>query len=158
MNFLRPTEGTNLTTGYYDELTGKNSRNGLGVNQMAEQVIDPKNGTKPYSKMTVNNPGQTATDNGLLGITSISVKTNSSFVPQVTMELEDIQGRALFQLGNDSPYSAFFNLPYCPFYLTLKGYYGQAIRYQLNLKTFNVSLDYANSQFSKSKIASLKVA
>jgi ATP-dependent Clp protease ATP-binding subunit ClpX len=28
----------------------------------------------------------------------------------------------------------------------------------LNLKTFNVSLDYANSQFSKSKIASLKVA
>ena len=137
MNFLRPTEGTNLTTGYYDELTGKNSRNGLGVNQMTEQIIDPKNGTKPYSKMTVNNPGQTATDNGLLGITSISVKTNSSFVPQVTMELEDIQGRALFQLGNDSPYSAFFNLPYCPFYLTLKGYYGQAIRYQLNLKTFN---------------------
>jgi hypothetical protein len=53
------------------------------------------------------------------------------------MTLEDIQGRALFQLGNDSPYSAFFNLPYCPFYLTLKGYYGQAIRYQLNLKTFN---------------------
>jgi hypothetical protein len=90
MNFLRPTEGTNLTTGYYDELTGKNSRNGLGVNQMTEQIIDPKNGTKPYSKMTVNNPGQTATDNGL-----------------------------------------------CPFYLTLKGYYGQAIRYQLNLKTFN---------------------
>ena len=28
----------------------------------------------------------------------------------------------------------------------------------LNLKTFNVSLDYANSKFSKSKIASLKVA
>ena len=28
----------------------------------------------------------------------------------------------------------------------------------LNLKTFNVSLNYANSQFSKSKIASLKVA
>ena len=28
----------------------------------------------------------------------------------------------------------------------------------LNLKTFNVSLEYANSQFSKSKIASLKVA
>jgi hypothetical protein len=25
INFLRPTEGTSLTTGYYDELTGKNS-------------------------------------------------------------------------------------------------------------------------------------
>ena len=137
MNFLRPTEETNLTTGYYDELTGKNARNGLGVNQMAEQIIDPKDGTKPYSKMTVTDPGGKATDNGLLGITSINVKTNTSFIPQVSMTLEDIQGRALFQLGNNSPYSAFFNLPYCPFYLTLKGYYGQAVRYQLNLKTFN---------------------
>ena len=53
------------------------------------------------------------------------------------MRLEDVQGRALFQLGNNSPYSAFFNLPYCPFYLTLKGFYGQAIRYQLNLTKFN---------------------
>ena len=123
MNFLRPTEGKNLTTGYYDELTGKNAKNGLGVNQMAEQIIDPKDGTKPYSKMTVTDPGGKATDNGLLGITSINVKTNTSFVPQVSMTLEDIQGRALFQLGNNSPYSAFFNLPYCPFYLTLKVYY-----------------------------------
>ena len=137
MNFLRPTEGSNLTTGYYDELTGKSAKNGLGVNQMQEQIIDPKDGTRPYSKMTIADPGGKATDNGLLGITSINVKTNTSFIPSVSMTLEDIQGRALFQLGNDSPYSAFFNLPYCPFYLTLKGYYGQAIRYQLNLKTFN---------------------
>ena len=137
MNFLRPTEEKFLTTGYYDELTGKDTKNGLGANQLQEQIIDPKDGTKPYSKMGVTDPGGTATDNGLLGITSISVKTNSSFVPSVSMTLEDVQGRALFQLGDSSPYSAFFNLPYCPFYLTLKGYYGQAIRYQLNLKTFN---------------------
>ena len=137
MNFLRPTEETFLTTGYYDELTGKNAKNGLGVNQMQEQVIDPKDGNKPYTKMTITDPGGKATDNGLLGITSINIQTNTSFVPTVTISLEDIQGRALFQLGDNSPYSAFFNLPYCPFYLTLKGYYGQAIRYQLNLKTFN---------------------
>ena len=138
MNFLRPTEESFLTTGYYDELTGKDTRNGLGVNQMEEKVIiDPGNGNKPYYKMSVTDPGGTATDNGLLGITSINVKTTTSFIPSVTMTLEDIQGRALFQLGNNSPYSAFFNLPYCPFYLTLKGYYGQAIRYQLNLTKFN---------------------
>ena len=137
MNFLRPTEGTALTTGYYDELTGKNSKNGLGVNQIREQIIQPNDGTKPYNKVTVNNPGNKSTDNGLLGITSINVRTNTSFVPTVTMELEDIQGRALFQLGDNSPYAAFFNLPYPPFYLTLKGYYGQAIKYQLNLRTFN---------------------
>ena len=137
MNFLRPTEGTALTTGYYDELTGKNAKNGLGVNQIRDEIIDPNNGTKPYNKVTVNNPGNKSTDNGLLGITSINVRTNTSFIPTVTMELEDIQGRALFQLGDNSPYSAFFNLPYPPFYLTLKGYYGQAIKYQLNLRTFN---------------------
>jgi len=148
MNFLRPTEETFLTTGYYDELTGKNAKNGLGVNQMQEEIIDPKNGTKPYSKMTVTDPGGKATDNGLLGITSISIKTSTSFIPQVSMTLEDIQGRALFQLGDNSPYSAFFNLPYCPFYLTLKGYYGQAIRYQLNLKTFNARFNSYSGNYS----------
>ena len=148
MNFLRPTEETFLTTGYYDELTGKNAKNGLGVNQMQEQIIDPNNGTKPYSKMTITDPGGKATDNGLLGITSISIKTSTSFIPQVSMTLEDIQGRALFQLGDNSPYSAFFNLPYCPFYLTLKGYYGQAIRYQLNLKTFNARFNSYSGNYS----------
>ena len=148
MNFLRPTEETFLTTGYYDELTGENAKNGLGVNQMQEQIIDPKNGNKPYSKMTITDPGGKATDNGLLGITSINIKTNTSFIPQVSMTLEDIQGRALFQLGDNSPYSAFFNLPYCPFYLTLKGYYGQAIRYQLNLKTFNARFNSYSGNYS----------
>jgi|694.fasta_scaffold00445_27 hypothetical protein len=148
MNFLRPTEEKSLTTGYYDELTGKNAKNGLGVNQMQEQIIDPKNGTKPYAKMTITDPGGKATDNGLLGITSINIKTNTSFVPSVSMSLEDIQGRALFQLGDNSPYSAFFNLPYCPFYLTLKGYYGQAIRYQLNLKTFNARFNSYSGNYS----------
>lgn len=137
INFLRPTEGTSLTSGYYDELTGKNSTNGLGTNQLNVQTIQGTNGNTPYQKVTVNNPGNTATDNGLLGITSINVRTNTSFVPTVSMELEDVQGRALFQLGDNSPYAAFFNLPYPPFYLTLKGYYGKAIKYQLNLKTFN---------------------
>jgi hypothetical protein len=149
MNFLRPTEEKFLTTGYYDELTGKNAKNGLGVNQMQEQIVDdPKNGTKPYAKMTITDPGGKATDNGLLGITSINIKTNTAFIPSVSMSLEDIQGRALFQLGDNSPYSAFFNLPYCPFYLTIKGYYGQAIRYQLNLKTFNARFNSYSGNYS----------
>jgi hypothetical protein len=148
INFLRPTEGTSLTTGYYDELTGKNSRNGLGDNQIRSQLVEPNNGNTPYNKVTVVNPGGTSKDNGLLGITNISVTTNTSFIPTVTMELEDIQGRALFQLGDNSPYAAFFNLPYPPFYLTLKGYYGQAIKYQLNLKTFNARFNSFSGNYS----------
>jgi hypothetical protein len=141
INFLRPTEKTSLTTGYYDELTGKGTRNGLGDNQLNIQDINPPNGDTPYQKVTVNNPGNKSTDNGLLGITAINVRTNTSFIPTVSITLEDIQGRALFQLGENSPYASFFNLPYPPFYLTLKGFYGQAIKYQLNLKTFNATFN-----------------
>ena len=148
MNFLRPTENTFLTTGYYDELTGRNSRNGLGDNQLKEELINPPNGQQPYSKLSFTDPNNSPIDNGLLGITSINIKTNSSFVPTVSMVLEDIQGRALFQLGDNSPYSAFFNLPYCPFYLTLKGYYGQAVRYQLNLKTFNARFNTFSGNYT----------
>ena len=66
------------------------------------------------------------------------------------MELEDVQGRALFQLGDQSPYAAFFNLPYPPFYLTLKGYYGQAIKYQLNLVKFNARFNTFSGNYQVS--------
>ena len=148
INFLRPTEETFLTTGYYDELTGKNSVNGLGVNQIQKEIVNPKNGDTPYLKTSVTNPGAKPIDTGLLGITSINIKTNTSFVPTVSMTLEDVQGRALFQLGENSPYAAFFQLPYCPFYLTLKGYYGQAVRYQLNLKTFNARFNTFSGNYT----------
>jgi len=56
----------------------------------------------------------------------------------------------LFQLGNNSPYAAFFNLPYPQFYLTLKGYYGQAIRYQLNLEKFNARFNSSTGNYTVS--------
>jgi hypothetical protein len=135
INFLKPTKNSYLSTGYYDEITGKNTTNYKGENQMLNQVQLPKDGSKPY---VVSQPAdlKNIVDNGLLGITDINITTNSSFVPSVKIKLQDIQGRALFQLGDNSPYAAFFNLPYPPFYLTLKGYYGQAIKYQLNLEKF----------------------
>jgi hypothetical protein len=136
IDFLKPTKNSYLGTGYYDEITGKNTTNYKGDNQMLSQAQQPIDGSKPY---VIDRPAdlKNIVDNGLLGITDISITTNSSFIPSVKIKLQDVQGRALFQLGNNSPYSAFFNLPYPPFFLTLKGYYGQAIRYQLNLEKFN---------------------
>ena len=158
INFLKPTKNTYLGAGYYDELTGKNSTKYEGINQPKQVPINPGNGETPYVINTVADETNII-DTGLLGITSISIKTSTSFIPSVTIELEDIQGKALFELGNNSPYSAFFNLPYCPFYLTLKGYYGQAIRYQLNLEKFaarfnsvsgnyQVTLDFKGYKFN----------
>jgi hypothetical protein len=140
MNFLKPTKNSYLGTGYYDELTGENSTQFKGDNQQLEiGQPDPANG-KAYIQNTVANL-KDIIDNGLLGITSINIQTNSSFIPSVEIQLEDVQGRGLFQLGNNSPYAAFFNLPYPPFYLTLKGYYGQAVRYQLNLEKFHATFN-----------------
>jgi hypothetical protein len=140
LNFLKPTKNTYLGTGYYDELTGQNSTKFDGTNQPAEVGQQPSGGAKPFFTNSVANETNVI-DNGLLGITNINITTNSSFIPSVTMQLEDVQGKALFQLGNNSPYSAFFNLPYPPFYLTLKGFYGQAVRYQLNLEKFHAAFN-----------------
>jgi hypothetical protein len=138
INFLKGNNDQYFTTGYYDELTGKNTTEGLGQNQTQNTYTQRPGSNRPIvesATLTGGNAG--AVSNGLLGITSINIRINTSFIPTVTIELEDVQGRALFQLGQDSPYAAFFNLPYPPFYLTLKGYYGQAVRYQLNLIKFN---------------------
>ena len=140
MNFLKPTKNTYLGTGYYDQLTGENSTQYKGENQKSEIAQPATNGNTPYLLDTVVNQ-KDIIDNGLLGITSINIRTNSSFIPSVEILLEDVQGKGLFELGNNSPYSAFFNLPYPQFYLTLKGYYGQAVRYQLNLEKFHASFN-----------------
>jgi hypothetical protein len=83
----------------------------------------------------------------LLGITAINFKVSNSQVPVVTVSLEDSKGRALFEAGNESIYSAFFNLPYPTFYLTLKGYYGKAVRYPLLLTKFASSFNSSTSNF-----------
>jgi len=146
INFLKPNKDNYQTSGYVDEITGKNSLVGRGQNQMSEQRRVDSKGEAYFVKGVVDS--QSIVDNGLLGITQISIRTSTSFIPSVSMELEDVQGRALFQLGDQSPYAAFFNLPYPQFYLTLKGYYGQAIRYQLNLLKFNARFNSSTGNYS----------
>jgi hypothetical protein len=154
INFLAPNKDQYLTTSYYDELTGRNTTQGNGANQKTEVLQNAPNNKQAYVKAgVISNGVDGAVDNGLLGITSINVRVSTSFIPSVTIELEDVQGKALFSLGDNSPYAAFFNLPYPPFYLTMKGYYGQAIRYQLNLKKFNAKFN----SFSGNYLVSLEL-
>lgn len=86
-------------------------------------------------------------DTQLLGITRISVKMNPAFVPTVTIEMTDVQGRVLFEYGDKSPYSLFFQLPYPIFILTLKGYYGKATKFELMLKDFNARFDPSDGSY-----------
>jgi hypothetical protein len=136
INFLKPKGGkTRFDTSWSDQITGDNSRSGGGLNQKTEQVVSI-DGT-PKFKNSVSN----YEDTQLLGIKSIRVNIKGTGVPEVNIEMVDIQGRSLFEQGENSLYSAFFNFPYPLFYLTLKGYYGKAIRYRLSLMSFNAKFD-----------------
>ena len=121
INFLNPGFKDFLDTNWSDELTGKDTLQGKGVNQIninAPKV--PVNSDDYYVTQTLKSNGDIgATDNGLLGITQINITYGTDFLGEVNITMEDVKGRALFEAGNNSPYAAFFNLPYPVFYLTL---------------------------------------
>jgi hypothetical protein len=146
INFLKPGGKTFLDNGYLDEITGLNSINGNGANQIIETKNTITTKDKPdeyYLSQQVKN----GTDNNLLLISQITIDTQLNLVPIVTISMEDIRGRALFEQGENSPYAVFFNYPYPLFYLTVKGYLGKAVKYQLALKTFNARFDTNSGNF-----------
>jgi len=154
INFLKPGNKPYLDNTYTDEITGKDSLKGEGINQSSQTRIQNPNRSDDFyirqSTMSGGKPG--TTDTGLLGIVSISMTFDTSFLPVIRVELVDIKGRAMFEAGNNSPYAAFFNLPYPKFYLTIKGYYGKALRLELMLQNFNSRYDSTNGNFNISLI------
>jgi hypothetical protein len=149
INFLKPGGKTFLDNSYTDEITGRESIKGNAVNQPKQTAISSTNKDEDYFiRQTINSGGKPgATDNGLLGITSIQVRQGLDFMPTVNVQLEDVKGRALFEAGDNSPYAAFFNLPYPMFSLTLKGYYGKAVKLSLMLQSFNSRFDTHSGNF-----------
>lgn len=145
IDFLNPNDGP-LNNDYLDEITGLNSIQGGGTNQTRETQHNVPNttpGSKTYTTQSTINQKNT----NLLLIKDIKISTPLNMVPTVTITMEDIRGRALFEQGENSPYSVFFNFPYPLFYLTVKGYLGKAIKYQLALKTFNARFDSIGGNF-----------
>lgn len=149
INFLKPGDKEYLDNSYTDEITGKNSIKGFGVNQPnLKSVTNPNKSDDFYIKQTINSGGKPgATDNGLLGITSISIRQGLDFLPTIDMRLSDIKGRVLFEGGDNSPYAAFFNLPYPLFHLTIKGYYGKAVKLALMLQNFTTTYNTDTGNF-----------
>jgi hypothetical protein len=154
INFLKPGDKTFLDNSYTDEITGKDTVKGEGVNQPKKNAIsNPNKSNDFYVRQTISSGGKPGSvDNGLLGITNITVKLDTSFLPVISVQLVDIKGRAMFESGNNSPYAAFFNLPYPKFTLTLKGYYGKAVRLELMLQNFNTRYDTSTSNFEVSLV------
>ena len=149
INFLKQGDKEKLDNSYTDEITGKDTLRGRGVNQIKQDKIqNPNISDDNYLRQTLltnGKPGEV--NNGLLGITSINIRQGLDFLPTIKMTLEDIKGRAMFEGGDNSPYAAFFNLPYPKFYLTIKGYYGKAVRLQLMLQNFSSRYDTGDGNF-----------
>ena len=139
INFLNPSGEKYLTNDYIDSFITP------PTNQQDNSKQKPGFFRSYEEDPNINSNG--VKESSLLGITQIQVKTTLSFMPEVSVTLEDVRGRALFELGDKSPYASFFNLPYPKFYLTMKGFYGQAIRYQLMLQNFNASFDTSSGNF-----------
>ena len=85
------------------------------------------------------------------GIDSIQVVVKGiNSIPQVNINFIDVRGKTLFESPENSPYKAFFHVPWPVFYLTLKGYYGKAIRYRLHLVKFSSRYNDTNGNFEVS--------
>ena len=147
INFLVPKGKNGFDTSWSDQFTGKGSREGLGANQTGER-FELKDGTIRAFR-NVKNYEDTQT----LGIRSIdiNIKPNAGpggYVPDVKISMVDVGGRTLFEQGENSIYSTFFNLPYPIFYLTVKGYYGKALRYTLYMTDFDSKFDEQTGNFN----------
>ena len=127
-----------MTTDWTDTQTGKGmGRDGGIFNQKYIKIIkDPLSGTDNKVESIRNK-----LDSESFGIENITVAINRGFVPQVTITFVDVRGQTLFEQGQNSPYAAFFQLPYPLFKLILKGFYGKAVQYQLMLEKFTASFD-----------------
>ena len=80
------------------------------------------------------------------GMSSIKVTTNSSFIPQVSIQFIDVRGLAFFNRTN-SPYRILFDFPPPIFYLTIKGYYGKSLKYKLHLVKYTSEFKAENGNF-----------
>jgi hypothetical protein len=122
LNFMKKNGGNDYDTTWTDAYTQTNS----GNNNLSQSLTSFL-GSKKQNDDTAQS----------FGIDSININIKGGgFIPQITINFVDVRGKTLFESPEDSPYKAFFHLPWPIFYLTVKGYYGKAIRYRLHMTKF----------------------
>jgi hypothetical protein len=134
LNFLKP--------------KGKNSFDSDWTDAFTDPDVNQKIKTQTKEGVTISQSINNQNDFQGFGITSISIKINASYIPQVTINFTDVRGKTLFEQAKvNTPYTAFFHLPYPTFFLTLKGYYGKAVQYQLTLEKFISRFDPSSGDY-----------
>ncbi len=136
LNFLRNQDGRDYDTKWTDSFFTQ-----------TENINVPFGKTGTFNTISVNKDYYDETGQSF-GIDSISVQIKGvNSIPQVTINFIDVRGKTLFESPENSPYKAFFHLPWPIFYLTLKGYYGKAIRYKLHLVKFTSRFSESTGNF-----------
>ena len=128
INFLKPKGKTEFTSDWADDFTDP---------EVNKKIIE----VNPTNNSIENIYIENKRDSEAFGINSISVTINKSYTPMVTIGFIDVRGKTLFEQGPNSPYAAFFHMPYPIFNLTIKGYFGKAVRFQLMMYKFNAKFE-----------------
>ena len=144
INFMRNQSGKDFDTDWTEAFISKQETT-APVKDSSGVIKTDANG-KPIMEGTGFFKQTDATAQSF-GIESIYMTTKGYTVPTVTINFLDVRGKTLFESGPNSPYRAFFHIPWPIFYLTVKGYYGKAIRYRLHLTNFTSKYNESNGNF-----------
>jgi hypothetical protein len=116
-----------------------------------------QNGKEYLTTNYTNIGGKQMQEKEAFGITDIKIEFGKDLAPIVQIKFVDARGAALFNgyetvdekgvLSNESYFSTFFSMPYPVFQLTVKGYYGKAVTYCLNLMKWNVTFNADKGDF-----------
>ena len=137
LNFLKNQDGRDYDTKWTDAYT--NLTEGTYNFTSTGVFNDPNNPSETRGGLHSDTSAQS------FGIDSISIQIEgANFIPRVVIKFIDVRGKTLFESPENSPYAAFFHLPWPIFYLTVKGFYGKAIKYRLHMVKFNTMFNPGN--------------
>jgi hypothetical protein len=129
LNFLKNQDGADLDTSWTNAFLNSEEKKNEEGKQSGEFFQSDKS-------------GQT------FGIDNIRISIKGfNSIPTVEITFVDVRGKTLFESPQNSPYKAFFHIPWPIFYLTVKGFYGKAIRYRLHLVKFTSKFNETTGNF-----------
>jgi len=134
----------NNSTQTYQTNTGRVG----SINFISGSNFDGKNKSLTTSYTDISSAILQSNDNDLegLGIESIDITFDTAYTPLIKIKFVDVRG-GMFQQGNQSKYSVFFELPYPIFNLKVKGYYGRTVSYCLHLVKWNSLFNSTTGNF-----------
>lgn len=135
----------------------------MNGNEIGERLLSTS-----YVDISLTTGDRATITRELLGVTNIDISFDSNLYPIVTMNFVDVRGMALFgptqyafnsidkkdpnaaeilQQTSQTFFKALFAYPYPIFTLTVKGYYGPATKFDLQVQDFKSSFDSNNGDF-----------